>query len=782
MNQSTYTCAVAMRQVRANGRKTAIHGTRRIAAVVGPLITAFLLCAPAIGQSLQWLPGGPGPNTEGQVENITDREVDGAVEALAMDPSNSGVAYVGSVNGGIWKTTNAMDASPHWAQLVNDPKFLSIGALELDPTDASHKTLVAGAGKFSSYRVGGDLGGLLRTSDGGTHWTMIDGKGGLRNLNVTGLAPRGDTIIVATNSAGICRIINPAASCTWISGGPGTGLPAGPSFDLVADPIRPARLYTNGGKTGIYRSLNSGATWTKVSDPAMDALIGVATTNIKIAVGSSNNVYVAIANAEDPADLRYSELAGLFRSGDGADHWTALDLPQTLEGGGFSAGVNPGRQADLHLSIVADPHNTNLVYVGGDSQPNFTEFMAENPQNLPMWPNSIGAQDYSGRLFRVDASRPAGQQAVPLTHSDTTNGSAPHADSRRMRFAANGVLIDADDGGVYRRTSPQVGGGDWYSMNGDIQITEFHSAAWDANTHTIVGGAQDTGTPEQTSSSNVRWRSISTGDGGVVAVDDTSSPGLSTRYSSFYSLQAFRRQVYNSASQLQSEAYPKLQVVGGGAELEPQFYTPLQLNAVVPNRLIIGGSNSVYESVDEGDTITEIGPGIVVNESGPIAYGSANNPDILYIGSKSRVYVRKGPSPAPLEQSPSFIGNGNVMGIAIDPDNPDIAYAIDNNRVYQTKNAGMSWPDVSANLPNLAPGRLLSIAYITGSSYSGVVVGSSMGIFWAPPAFPSQWSPLGTGLPIALIFRLQYSAADKVLLAATLGRGTWKLKLSLNHR
>jgi len=38
--------------------------------------------------SAQWIPHGPGSNTKGQVENITDREVIGAINAVATHPSD----------------------------------------------------------------------------------------------------------------------------------------------------------------------------------------------------------------------------------------------------------------------------------------------------------------------------------------------------------------------------------------------------------------------------------------------------------------------------------------------------------------------------------------------------------------------------------------------------------------------------------------------------------------------------------------------------------------------
>src|SRR5262249_6554956 len=149
-----------------------------------------------------------------------------------------------------------------------------------------------------------------------------------------------------------------------------------------------------------------------------------------------------------------------------------------------------------------------------------------------------------GRLFRGNAGV-AATGGVPspqwehLTHSNavaaipgggTANGSAPHADSREMVFEANGNLLETDDGGVYRRTSPQNNTGDWFSINGNLRSTELHDIAYDANSNIIIGGAQDTGTPEQNMTGNITWRSVQTGDGGDVSVDDTSVAGQSTRF------------------------------------------------------------------------------------------------------------------------------------------------------------------------------------------------------------------------------------------------------------
>ena len=81
-----------------------------------------------------------------------------------------------------------------------------------------------------------------------------------------------------------------------------------------------------GGANGIYKSTDTGATWTKVSNSTMDALIvSNATSNVEMSVGSAGQVYVAILNF---GQLRNG---GVFRSGDGGATWLAMDIPLTNE-------------------------------------------------------------------------------------------------------------------------------------------------------------------------------------------------------------------------------------------------------------------------------------------------------------------------------------------------------------------------------------------------------------------------------------------------------------------
>ena len=738
-----------------------------------PPVRVNVIGAKAIGGV--WQAQGPGPNTQGQVENIIPNdEVVGAVNTLAAHPTNANILYAGGVNGGVWKTTNATATSPTWVQQTDAKASLSMGAVEFDPTDGTYQTLVAGIGRFSSYsRKGGPRIGMLRTTNGGATWTTIDGGGALIGKNIAGIAGRGATIVIAVDNAdnyvydevGIFRSTNTGATWTQISVGDGstTGLPGGVSYDLASDPSNNSVLYTNiqfaatGGSNGIYKSTNSGATWTKVSTSTMDSQINSNTDKVEISVGSSNNVYVVIVNS--------GSLARVYRSGNGGSSWSSMDVPDVHRGG----------QGGIHLSVAADRSNSNLVYIGGDRQD---------------IPGDLNASDYSGRIFRCDASRSSGSQCFHMTHSTsvgrsgggTASSSSPHADSRDMAMDANGQLIEADDGGIYRRTSPQNNSGDWFSINGTIQTTEFHNGVYDSNANIIFGGAQDTGSPAQLTPDGLTWYSITTADGGDVAVDDSSVAGQSTRYSSTQFMGAFRRQRFNASNNLLSSTSPSRTVVGGGSNPSYSFTNPMEVNAITPTRVLIGASNALYESFDECNTMTQLSPAIGINAGGadPLAYGAGSNANAIYAGSGDDVYIRTGGTSSSLVRSTSYPGDGsgrNVIDIVLDTDNANTAFVIDASNIYRTTNAGSSWSTLNGNLfSSFNPGSLHSVTYIAKLSGDFLVVGATTGVYASSESSGfSSWDQLGTSFPNAPTYDLDYDVADDVLVAITLGRGAWSL-------
>jgi hypothetical protein len=137
-----------------------------------------------------------------------------------------------------------------------------------------------------------------------------------------------------------------------------------------------------------------------------------------------------------------------------------------------------GGQGEFHFSIMGSPFDKDTVYAGGDTQ-------------LAPFPNFVGAMQYSGRLFRGNASVESDMQddeivspqwehmtdwnnVTEIPGGGTASGSAPHADARDFAFRADGNLLNANDGGIAVRTSPSTNDGDWYGICGTMQNFEAH--------------------------------------------------------------------------------------------------------------------------------------------------------------------------------------------------------------------------------------------------------------------------------------------------------------------
>ncbi|NUN97559.1 MAG: hypothetical protein HUU16_15455, partial [Candidatus Omnitrophica bacterium] len=739
---------------------------------------------------------GPGPLKNGQTENCPpNNAVCGAVHVVRPHPTNANILYIAAANGGVWRSDNATAASPNWVPLTDQLPTLSMSALEFDPTDATFNTLIGGTGRTSAYLgTGGARIGVIRTTDGGANWTVLDG--GLAGLNISGVAARGNTILVSvnnsnTNNTGIYRSIDGGQMFTRISGMAGSNLPlAGRAFDLFVDPVNGMTAYTGisqaGAQNGIYQSTNFGQTWNRVSSPAMNGLISDANTNnIEIAVGNSNNVFVGIINN--------GRLAGFFNSPNGGGNWNQMDQVVTNENTGaigLQPREKPGGQGGIHFSIVADPNNPNIVYVGGDRQPHANEGMSPTT-----WPNSIGATDFSGRLFRGNAAAAAGTQWAHLTHSNalgaagggTANSSSPHADSREMAFDANGNIIEGDDGGVFRRTNPQNNTGDWFSIVGDLRVTEVHDIAYDTIADVLLTGHQDNGTGLQDSPGNPSWTAVRVADGGDVKIDTLTVPNGSIRYWSSQSLGGFGYQAFdNNNAPLGGRTVAGLTVSATGAALVARFLTPVELNRFIPTRLLIIADNSIYESFDQGNNLFEVGPGLGPNllpnanaVENAVVYGGrrngVDNPGVFYVGSLQQVIVRTvqggpvGPTAAP------FPGGSNVLDIVVNPEDWMEAYVIDADQVYFTPDAGATWQDITGNLTGV--GVLRSLEYVPRAGFDVVVVGTDIGVFRTRTNDLGTWNEIGTNLPNTLAYDLQYDPVDDVLAVGTMGRGAWLVTL-----
>src|SRR5262249_52863340 len=96
--------------------------------------------APETGPT--WNELGPRPLPNGETESGTTAAVTGRVSAVVVDPTNSNIVYLGTAQGGVWRSTNGGGT---WTTIFDTAASLSIGALALAPS--SPTTLYVGTGE-----------------------------------------------------------------------------------------------------------------------------------------------------------------------------------------------------------------------------------------------------------------------------------------------------------------------------------------------------------------------------------------------------------------------------------------------------------------------------------------------------------------------------------------------------------------------------------------------------------------------------------------------------------
>jgi len=637
----------------------------------------------------------------------------------------------------------------------------SINSIAISPLDAN--TIFAGTGSTSSFGDGSPGFGVAKSTDGGATWMVLAGAtftGRRINSIVPTSIGSGNTqvVLAATREAsgGVWRSTDGGSSFTRISGS--NGLPSAGVTSLVGDPGNANRFYAgvpgSGAANGIYVSTDGGATWSQTSANILSA--GRILLSASQAAG--NPVYAMLISSG-------GGLSGLLRSGDQGAIWVSMGLT--------SPALFPGNQGSIHGSIVAHPTDPNVVFVAGDRQ--------NNP-----FPNANGCNNFSANVFRAVFA--VGGSTFTNVVCSGANGTSPHSDSRSMAFDANGRLLQGNDGGIFRLSNPDNTSRVWSSINGTIQPTEVHSVAYDPLSSVVFGGTQDTGTPVQSAPGNVTWNELLQGDGGNVAVDtdQTTHSGTTLRYTSFQFLGSFNRTTWNASNvRLGGFTILGLAITSGSgtgqtlSNFDPnvQFYNPYTLNRINPARMLIGTA-TIYESMDRGDTLANLGfTGSFISS---LAYGSrlagVAVPDVFYVAAGATILHRVNVGD-PITTLAAYTGS-TIRGLVMDPNNYKALFVLDNqNRVWMSLDEGATFTNITSNLPSLATDvRSIEVYSPTATGRGRVLmVGTGTGVqkMPSPGAAGTAWLPLGAGLPNALVLDLHYDYSQAKLVAGLLGRGAW---------
>jgi len=263
----------------------------------------------ALGPVTGNVPGESGQFFDPATQTGPSTQESGRVTALAIDPNCGKPSapagapcrlWVAAAGGGIWRTNNALAATPAWTAPPDDLPTNSFGSLIVDPNDASGNTLYAGSGEPNGSGDSEAGLGLFKSTNGGQTWQLVPGSAS-----------------VATNRSIGAIAVRPGSPSTIVIG---TAVARHGSSSVNGGRFTPP----NAPALGFYSSTDGGAHFAISTDlqgktppnPApsssgVDWFQG-GITKLQYDPNSSNTIYAGV--------LGY----GMWRSTDGGSHWVQI--------------------------------------------------------------------------------------------------------------------------------------------------------------------------------------------------------------------------------------------------------------------------------------------------------------------------------------------------------------------------------------------------------------------------------------------------------------------------
>jgi uncharacterized protein (TIGR03437 family) len=679
--------------------------------------------------SVNWTAIGPRPTNPGT------SATSGRVNAIAIDPRDNNVVYIGAAEGGVWKTT---DGGVTWTPLTDNQPSLANGGIAIDPN--SPDTLYVGTGEenfaYDSYYGAG----ILKSTNAGASWTVIPGPFAAARDSVGAIAvsPTNSQLVVCVSRAGGWRSTD--AGATWTN-----VLTGAPGISVVFDPTNGSSVYATLGnisgssRNGVYHSSDGGATWTALTGAGATALPTTNVGRIELALAPSapSTLFVQIQNVSTDG------LLGIYKSTDAGTTWTRLNTTALASGW--------GTQMWYDNTIRVSPRDPNLVWSGGVN------------------------------LFR---SLDGGITWAQVPATDAT-GATIHVDHHNLAFTLDGAkLYIGNDGGVYSTTDVSGTRPAWSDLNATLGITQFYPG-FQMDTFasaTSVGGTQDNST--QWFDGNGHWTTVTCGDGGYTAIDPA-APAVA--YSACQNISVGRTTSLGASSLWLPVVY------GIDQSDDHQFISPMVMDPSAPQNLYFG-TFRVWQTRDSGGMWSAISPDLT-----NVARGNGSSPTIktvvvapsdsntVYAGTtNSHLAVTTnallGANATWVDRSPGALRT--ITKIVVDPLNAATAYATYSGfpsatdlqgHVFKTTNAGATWTDISGNLPPIPVNDLVVDADVPDTLY----IGTDAGVMVTTDG-GNTWSSLGNGLPKVVVHALALQRRGRVLRAATHGRSVWEIAVPLS--
>ncbi len=567
----------------------------------------------------------------------------------------------------------------------------------------------------------------------------------------------------------------------------GDDLPYLAVSSIVVDQENPDNLYISLGShlwnglpsIGVYKSTDAGTSWQP--------------TSLIFSTSDNSRIYWLTADPEDSATLLAATDKGLYKTTDGFESYSRLTAAsciqahymhgdnqtiflgtnngqflKSVDGGDKftqveSFGNNPVRIAltrqDPDKVVICNESTLKVSNDGGNSFP----ISHSLPESFNAQLASINPQDPEDyivgyfELFRTKdgganytkISDWLGRDNLPLIHVDMRNTFVNPLQNDRIYYC--------HDGGV---DAFNVETEEFINLSDGLIITQFYDiGVSQSNPNVVSGGSQDNGSMYRDRNGN--WSDLAgTGDGMITEIDPTDENTIYWEYQ-FGGLRRFDGSGNSNISPPEQD--------GEGA-----WITPFRLDPNNPNRIVVGYS-SVYESLDQGNTWTNIGDElanganlnhIAISESnGSRVYAIRNN--ILYVKDiDSNNWI------------PKSLPIGSITDIEVDPVDMNQIVIVaggytSGNKIFSSPDAGDSWINITDDLPNVRFGAVEFYKDIDDALF----IGSDAGVYYRDNSAPT-WIPYGT-LPNTRINDIEIQYSTQKIRVGTYGRGVFEADVSI---
>ena len=477
----------------------------------------------------------------------------GRTRALAGVPSQPATFYLGAVNGGVWKTTDAGDT---WHSLWDQQPTGSIGSVAVALSDPNVIYVASGEGLARPDLSVGD--GVYKSMDAGKTWTHLGLRDG-QQIGQLAIDPHDpNRVFVAV-----------------------TGHPYGPNKER-----------------GLYRTKDGGKTFQNVL--SIDEYTGA--SEVQIDPNHPNVVFAGMWERQEGAwenGAWSGTHGGLFKSTDGGDHWLKVT------GGGLPDGI-------IQVNVAISPADSNRIYIEAATEGKVGLYRSEDggatwvhaPVDDTRPEARIGGGDLP--VPRADGKDPNTLYVASVVTWKSTDagrtwvglrGSPGGDDYQNIFVNPNNpkIIALASDQGVI---VSQNGGESWAKWYNQATAQMYHVSTDNAFPYRVCGGQQDSGSACVASRSNDGritfhdWHPAGIEEYGYAAPDplnpDIVYGGKVTRYD-------------RSTGQIQNVEPSPLRSYRV-LRTEPLMFSPVD-----PHKLYFA-TNTLWVTTDEGRDWKEISP------------------------------------------------------------------------------------------------------------------------------------------------------------------------------